>query len=518
MTPDRRLSYAEAESRSALLARGLLAEGLGKGSRVGVLFPNGPEWVLAFLAATRIGAVLVPLNTFSRARELAFALRHADVDTLLACDRFLGHDYLARLEECAPGLSGSSHEPLALPELPLLRRVLVFGACDRSWAREGPARLAALARERRGFGAALLEEIERCVAPADPLAIVYSSGSAAEPKGAVFAQGPLLRYVARLLPLRGLGPDDRVYTGMPFFWTGGFVYALLGCLQAGATLLSQASFEAGAALELMERERATLALGWPHTAKAMAEHPSFATRDLRSLRGGNLYAILPEALRPASPEHRANSLGMTETGGPHCFGDLDAELPPRLRGTFGRPVPGIEHRIADPRTGETLPPGADGEILVRGPNLMLGLHKVEREACFDPDGFYHTGDGGHFDAEGHLHFAGRLGETIKTRGANVSPREVELVLEALPEVKHAYVVGLADPVEGQVVIAAVALNEGSAIAAEALRERAAAGLSAYKLPRHILFFAAAELPFLDSAKIDKRRLAELVAARLGSAA
>ncbi len=516
MTPEQRLSYADAEATSALLARGLLAEGVGKGTRVGVLFPNGPEWLLAFLAAARVGAVVVPLNTFSRARELAWTLRHADVDTLLCCDRFLGHDYLVRLEECAPGLAAASREPLCLPELPLLRRVRVFGASDRGWAREGPKRLAALARESRAFDAALLLEVEHCVAPADWLAIVYSSGSAADPKGAVYTQGAVLRYAANMVPLRGLREDDRIYGGMPFFWTGGLVYALLGCLQAGATLLTQATFEAGPALELMERERATLALGWPHTAKAMAEHPSFPARDLRSLRGGNLYAILPEAMRPASPEHRSNTLGMTETCGPHSFDDPNAELPPPLRGCFGRPVPGIEHRIADPGTGEPLPPGAVGEILVRGPNLMQGLYKLEREACFDADGFYHTGDGGRFDAEGYLYFTGRLGETIKTRGANVSPLEIELVLESAPEVKHAYVIGLPDPDEGQLVVAVVALREGCALAAEALRERAARGLSSYKLPRHILFVAASELPFLDSAKIDKRRLAQLAAARLGS--
>src|SRR5262245_19306563 len=162
---------------------------------------------------------------------------------------------------------------------------------------------------------------------------------------------------------------------------------------------------------------------------------------------------------------------MTESAGPHTFDRMDVDLPEHLRGSFGHAVPGVEHKIVDPETGAPLPPATPGEICVRGYSLMQGLHKVEREDGFDRDGFYHTGDGGFFDADGVLFFQARLGDVIKTAGANVSPREVEVLIEAMPEVQSAFVVGVADPARGQNVAAAVVLDSGRALEASELRQR-----------------------------------------------
>jgi acyl-CoA synthetase (AMP-forming)/AMP-acid ligase II len=193
---------------------------------------------------------------------------------------------------------------------------------------------------------------------------------------------------------------------------------------------------------------------------------------------------------------------------------MDVDLPERLRGSFGHSVPGLEHKIVDPETGASLPPGEFGEICVRGYSLMQGLHKVPREETFDADGFYHTGDAGRLDADGVLFFEARLGDMIKTAGANVAPREVEVELEAQDEVSSAFVVGLPDPARGQNVAAAVVLKPGAALDTATCRERLAKHLSAYKLPRHYFFCEKQELPFTDSGKIDKRQLATLLEERL----
>ena len=504
-----RLTFADAESQSARLALGLLADGVSKGTRVGLLMANGSDWVNAWLAAARIGAVVVPLNTFSRARELGWMLRHADVDTLLCDARFLSHDYLARLEEIAPKIGGAHTEPLFLPTLPHLRRVQVFGECDRAWARSSE-----LVQERSGVDEDLLRAVESCVSPADVMTIIYSSGSTADPKGAIHSHGGVIRYARDMVGVRDIREDDIVWAGMPFFWVGGLIYALLTPVLAGATLLNQPSFDPAEALDFMERERATLAIGWPLSAKAMAEDPSFESRDLSSLRGGNLYAILPEAIRPPDTELRSNPLGMTETCGPHCYYDLEVELPEALRGSAGRPIPGVEHRIIDPETSQPAAPGAEGEICVRGHSLMQGLYKVEREDTFDADGFYHTRDVGWFGAEGHLFFTGRSGEMIKTGGANVAPREVEIAFELLPEVLQAHVVGIADPDRGQLVVAAIALREGTQATPAGLRESVRGELASYKVPRHVLLFETRELPFLETGKIDKRGLRVRISQRL----
>jgi acyl-CoA synthetase (AMP-forming)/AMP-acid ligase II len=510
---ERRITYAEADLLSARLARGLLALGLAKGSRVGVLMPNGPDWVVAWLAAARIGCVVVPINTFAKPRELAFVLRHADVHALLCVSRHIGNDYVERLEAAASGLAASLSPRVFLGEMPQLRHLVVWGGCDRAWA-SSERDLEAAALGNPATDAAFLAEVERSVSPADPMLIIYSSGSTAEPKGAVHSHGSLLRHAFQLNSFRGLRAEDRIFSPMPFFWVGGFVFTLLSAMHAGALLICEESFEPGETLLLLERERATIVAGWPHMAKAMMDHPSFRQRDLSSVRSGNLYALLPEGVRPRDPELRSNSLGMTETGGPHTIDRMDVDLPERLRSSFGHPVPGLEHKIVDPETGQILPPGSSGEICVRGYPLMQGLHKVEREDVFDRDGFYHTGDGGYFDADGVLFFQGRLGDLIKTAGANVSPREVELSIEAFPEVQSAFVVGVPDPVRGQNVAAAVVLDSGQKLGVEELRERLRTDLSAYKIPRQVLFAPKAELPFTDSGKIDKRRLAELLVRRL----
>jgi acyl-CoA synthetase (AMP-forming)/AMP-acid ligase II len=510
---ERRLSYAEAERASARIARGLLARGFAKGSRIAVLAPNGPDWLVWWLAVTRIGAVMVPLNTFYKPRELGYVLRHSDATALITVARYLSNDYLERLETCAPGLAGQ-RGPLYTRELPNLRHVFVSGDTGgRTWT-EPIAALDAAADASPAIDAAFLAEVEACVAPSDPMLVIYSSGSTADPKGAVHSHGAPLRHGYNTNQFRDFEPSDRIYSPMPFFWVGGFVFSLLAAMHAGAFLLCEEVFEPGATLALLERERATVAGGWPHYSKALAEHPSFASRDLSSIRTGNLYAVLPEAERPADPELRSNSLGMTETCGPHTYDRMDVDLPERLRGSFGHAVPGVEHKIVDPQTGATLPPGEFGEICVRGYSVMLGLHKQERDDVFDRDGYYHTGDAGYFDADGVLYFKARLGEMIKTAGANVTPREVEVEIEKFPEVSSAFVVGLPDPVRGQNVAAAVVLKRGAQLDADTARARLREEISSYKVPRDWWFAAKEELPFTDSGKIDKKRLAALFAARL----
>lgn len=508
---ERRLSYAQAESKSAALARALLAAGVGKGTRVAILFPNGPDWVLAWLAAARIGALVVPCNTFHQARELGWALCHADVDTLLMVDHHLQADYLERLERFAPELAGQA-PPLRCPALPFLRRVWVWGEDSRSWTRSGADAVAKLEAEEPHLDDAFLREVERQVTPADPAVVVYSSGSTADPKGALHTHGALLRHARNLNARRDLVASDRIYAQMPFFWVGGLVFTLLCAMEAGASLVTEPRFEPGATLELLERERVTIAAGWPHFAKAMEEHPSFTSRDLSSLRSGNLYNLLP-GHEPVDTGLRHNSLGMTETAGPHTYGRQDASLPESLRGSFGPAVPEMEHKIVDPETGRALGTGAVGEICVRGRTLMQGLYKREREEVFDADGFYHTGDAGSLNAEGILFFEGRLGDLIKTGGANVSPRDVELALLELPEVKDAHVVGLPHPDRGQEVAAAVVLEEGARADAGRVREALRKELAAYKVPRRFFFVAAEELPFTDTGKLDRRRLQSWLAER-----
>jgi acyl-CoA synthetase (AMP-forming)/AMP-acid ligase II len=480
--------------------------------------PNGPDWVLAWLAASRIGALVVPICTFYRAAELRWTLRHADIQVLLTSDHLLGDDYLARLEEAAPGLADHGGAPLYLGALPYLRDIRVWGGGGPAWASPGRAGLEQLAAENPAIDGEFLRRAEACVTPADPAILIYTSGSTSDPKGAVHTHGGLVRHAHALNQRRGLRSDDRLYTPMPFFWVGGFHTGLLACMAVGACLLCDESFDAGRSLEILEREHATLVLGWPYHGKALAEHPSFADRDLSSLRPGARNALPPAHLPAVDPELRPNWLGMTETFGPHCAGAMDSILPEHQRGSFGMPLPGFEHRVVDPETGEILPVGSEGEICIRGGSLMQGLYKLEREETFDREGFYHTGDGGYFSPESHVFFTGRLGDTIKTAGANVTPREVELVLESLDEVKEAHVVGIPDSARGEIVVAAVVLKAERSAQPEDLRRYAKDALAAFKVPKHIFLCEKAELPETATGKIRKDRLRDQLAERVAALA
>ena len=493
---DRRMTFADADAASAAIAKGLLAIGVGKGTRVGLLAPNSPDWIAAWLAIGRIGAIGVLANTYYKSRELDWVLRHADVQVLLSVSRYLGHDYLARLEEVV----SPSHDPvIASPSHPLLRSVWVWGQNDSPWASSMDDLVAA--------GEAVSDEVlaaaEAEVTPADEFTVVYTSGSTSSPKGAVHTQRAVVCHAHNLAQFRDLQLGDRVYSAMPLFWVGGMVMGLVGSIYAGTCLVFDERFEPGATLSLIEKEKVTLVFGWPHMAQLLTNHPDFDQRDLSSVRGGSLYDLLPPEKQIDDPELRVNSLGMTETLGPHTLGKMGARLPEEKRGSFGWAVPGMEHRIVNPETGEDRPTGERGEVWVRGYALMSRLYKEDRADTFTSDGWYRTGDSGYFDDDGYFYFTGRMGDLIKSSGMNIAPREIELVIEELDQVMHAFVCGVPHPDRLEDVAAAVVLRPGQPLTGEELKAYVAERVASYKVPRHLAVFDTPDaLPWLDSGKID----------------
>jgi len=507
---DQRVTYREVERRSAEMARALLASGVARGSRLGLLAPNGPDWVVAWLAATRIGAVTTLLSTYARPRELGWALSHSGVEVLVAANGYLGRHYPEELETAIPDLADQRHGEIEIASHPDLAEVYVWNGTDRGWA----STVEDLVAGASGTTDSDLAVAEAAVVPDDPMVIMYTSGSTAEPKGVIHGHGAVVRHPYNLLPFRDLVPGDVLYTPMPLFWVGGLTYTLVSAMHAGATVVFEERFEAGRTLDLIETERVTHVVGWPHMSRALTEHPSFPARDLSAVRGGSLDALLPPDRRVGDPELRANSLGMTESLGPHSIELIGSALPEIKRGSFGRAVPGIEHRIVDPSTGEEALEGELGEIWIRGYPLMLGLVGVARHEVFMPDGWYRTGDVGHLDADGHLYFKGRMGDQIKTSGMNVMPREVELIIEEQPEVMHAFVAGVAHTERGQDVAAAVVLRPGMSVDPEEILERLRGDLSSYKVPRHVAIYDSPEdLPWLESGKVDLRKLVGMLAER-----
>jgi len=478
VTADRSLTFADAELQSRRLAKRLLNAGVGKGTRVGMLFPQGPDFVVALLAITRIGALAVPLSTFYRAPELRRAVRHADMHMLIASPAS---------EELLGFGRGSD---LFLPDAPFLRHV---------WICPDPAQ----DEDEPDITDRLLEALEAEVSPSDPMVIVYTSGATAEPKAVVHTHGAQVRHSWTVALLHGITADTRSFTTMPFFWVGGLTVVLLSHLHMGALVIMVERTDGPLMLDLIEQTKPTRLVGWTLVERIVSD-PALAGRDLSWLWELQLPSL-------AAPGRRHNSLGMTETGGPHTGAppaENTEDLPEALRGSFGPPVAGVQHQIVDPESGSVLPDGVEGEICVRGDSVMLGFHKKERSETFDEDGWYHTGDRGFF-RDGLLFFTGRRSEMIKTGGANVSPREVEAALESLPGVQAAFVVGVPDDERGEIVACMVCPEAGHDLDPAALTDRLREELSSYKVPRRIVVVPYDDAPWLPSGKISKPRIVAL---------
>lgn len=470
--PDAQLTHAELGASARKLSAALVANGIGKGSRIGLLAPNGVDWVRIAVAVTRIGAVLVPLSTLLRPGELRATLRAASVQFLISVPEFRGNRFL---DDIATPRS---------PELPALQRiwtaseVLAWSAVDQVRA----------------------DAMTGAVRPSDPLAVLFTSGSSGPPKGVVHSHAGAFGAVRAGLAARCIDADARLYLPMPFFWVGGFGAGILTTLAAGATLVTEAIPHPDTTLELLRRQRVTLFRGWPDQAAALARHLDAPLPDLRP---GSLEALLPVHLR-GRPGARANLFGMTETFGPYCGYPADTDMPESAWGSCGKPFPGVEVRIAEP--GED----AVGMIEVRGRHILRGICRRSREEILTPDGFYPTGDLGHLDRDGFLFYHGRADGMFKVSGATVYPSEVEAALRTLPGVSGVDVLNII--VDQQNRVGAVVLGDNLELAV--LRAGARRRLSAFKLPSvWLLLDDDTEIPRGATGKVDVSRLRRLLTER-----
>ncbi len=517
ITDDEVLTYREAHRRSAELARALMAIGARRGTHVALLHPNGPDFVVSWLAAARIGAVTIPLSTFSTPFELAGLLAGADVEILLSAHAYRSHRYPDTLVRAVGTLDLAEPPPVLAPTVPALRQIR-FGAdaggrptgdppsMDSGWTN------ADLLDRASAVDPAVLAAAEAEVTRADRMVIVHTSGSTSQPKGVIHTHGALIRHLDNLNQLRHLTSDEVLFSNSPFFWIGGFAYALLGTLVAGARLVCSNAPTAAGVLDLIERARPTMTNGFAASVAHLPDDPSFAARDLSSIRRGNLWPIMPAEVTPPDPELRHSMLGMTEAGSVCLVSDDEGDQPEHRRGSFGRPAPGLEARVIDPETGAAAEPGAVGELWLRGPFMMEGYYGRERAETFTPDGWYRSGDLVSVDQDDFFYFKGRHRDMIKTGGANVSPREVEAAIAELAGLRS-HVLGVDDDERGQLVAAALVIPEGREFGdreLDALRQDLATRLSSYKVPKILVPMTEAEVPMMSSGKIDNRALREVL--------
>ncbi|WP_207078165.1 class I adenylate-forming enzyme family protein [Novosphingobium sp. KA1] len=470
-------TFGELDRRSAELARGLLARGAGKGTRVGFIFGNGPGFAVVMAAIARIGAVAVPISTMLRAGELVRVLRQSDVQGLIVQRAVLGNDLVARLVDALPELDGQFWGALRLPRVPYLRWIVSSGA-------DLPLAVAPIAwLTQVDAGAQVLREVEAEVHPTDQMIEIYTSGSTALPKGVRHVHGAVMARSHWLAGMLGVQAGQQRPAPLPMFWVGGLMLALLPGWVRGATTvcsertLSNSRFAMGSVL---------------------------AEEDLERIRGAQPWW----------------GLGMSETLGPYGWGDVFRAPGRPVCAPMDHFAPGYEIRIVDER-GRPVANGEVGEMQVRGAAVAPALHKIDPAEHYTPDGYLRTGDlclveeRDEDGADGRrVHFVGRSGDMIKVSGSNVSPAEVEMELQALDGVHSAYVVGLPDRERGALLVAALVPRDGAMLDLPAIEARMKASLSSYKVPRAWVELTRDEVPLLHSNKVARREIARIVAERL----
>jgi HIP---CoA ligase len=521
-----RLSYRQLHEQVTLVSRALMAEGVDAGDRVAIWSPNTHHWVLSALGALSVGATLVPVSTRFTGLEALDVISRSGAGVLVVAGWFLGIDRYAKLRAAASTIKSQPRPspPNAIDSGPSLKRLrLVIRLPIEAAPEAGPATsqtddpgTAAIDWQHLAGRASQVpppqaEARAAAVGPEDVADILFTSGTTGRSKGAVSTHQQDLGVATAWAECAQLTSDDRYLVVNPFFHSFGYKAGILACLVSGATLVPMRMFHAGLAMQLIESERITVLPGAPTIYQTLLDYPTRPYHDLSSLRlAVTGAAMVPVALvermrRQLTFDTVLTAYGLTEAVvATMCRPGDAAEI---VASSSGRATAGFEVRIAGP-DGEPASPGQPGEILLRGPNVMVGYlddPAATREAI-DADGWLHTGDVGHLDPEGYLTITDRLKDMYICGGFNVYPAEVEQALARLDGVAESAVIGMPDERLGEVGWAYVVPQPGQQLTAGRVIEFCQERLASYKVPRQVMFCSA--LPRNASGKTLKRVLRE----------
>lgn len=507
--PDARQTYADLARAALRRARSLRAMGVKPGDHVGILLPTCMDFPEVFFAASLAGAVPVPINARYQAGELQYLIENADLVTVVTTDMIADHvNFVERLYKGLPGLEDAGEAmSLELAGAPRLRNIVLLGG----------SRAAGLVPQKdfddsaSGVAEKEIHETRMKVRVRDTGLMLYTSGTTANPKGCQISHEAMVRNSIALGRHRyQLTHEDRFWSPLPMFHIAA-ILPMVSIFDVGGAYLTMSYFEAGAALDMLEKEKATAT--YPCFVTIMSDlihHENFESTDLSRIRLMNSnFAVQPpgiaEAMLKAMPNTiQVGTFGMTETAGTVCTSELDASLEARTT-RLGTPLPGLEVRIVDAETGQDLGTDERGEILVRGYSLFSGYYKDPEKTAqaLDSDGWYHTGDIGSLDKDAQMMFYGRTKDMLKVGGENVAAAEIEAHLAKHPAVKLAQVVGIPDPRLQEVPAAFVEKKDGADVDAQELIDFCKGEIAGFKVPRHVRFVS--EWP-MSTSKIQKFRL------------
>jgi fatty-acyl-CoA synthase len=505
--PSERLRTADVLEGALSVARGLRGLGVRRGSHVGILMPNCPDFVRAFLGCNLLGAVTVPVNARYQQRELAYVAENGDLDVLLTVDVIADNvDFAERLHDGLTGLSDAQDpERLELPDAPTLRSVVMLGSSHPA-GMVGPDRF-------REIGDQVGDEVifDECslVDPDDTAIMLYTSGTTSHPKGCLLSHAAVVGTWMAVARRFGVSAGDRFWNPCPMFHMSG-IGPMLFTLALGSPLVSLTHFSAETAIRQIHEERAKFIFpAFPLITMDIFKHPDCTPEKMSSVEAmlnvappdtwRMLQGMLPTAVQ-------GNTYGQTELSGITCWTEPSDTLDERAE-TNGRPLEGVEVRIVDPDSQTLIPDGEPGEIQARGFQAFKGYYRDPEltAATLLAGGWVRTGDIGVADPSGRISYVGRLKDMLKVGGENVAATEIEARLSLHPAVKLVQVVGKPDDRYQEVPVAFVELAEGHTTTEAELIDHVRGQLASFKVPREIHFVT--EWP-MSATKIQKFRLLE----------
>ena len=508
-TIDYTRTYAEFREDVDTFARSLIALGVKPGDHVAIWATNVPQWFITFWATTKIGAVLVTVNTAYKIHEAEYLLRQSDTHTLVMIDGHKDSDYVAVIKELCPELETvETGRPLHTKRLPFLRNIITIDSRQKgclTWDE-------AFAMDKR----VPREEVYRramSVSKNDVCNMQYTSGTTGFPKGVMLTHYNVVNNGKNIGDCMDLSTADRMLVQVPMFHCFGMVLAMTAAMTHGTTLTPLPAFSPRLSLAAISQEQITCCHGVPTMFIAMLGHEDFPKTDFSQMRTGIMAGspcpvkVMEDVVEKMNMREITIVYGQTESS-PGCTQSrADDALELRVN-TVGRALPGVECKIVDPKTGQDLPDGENGEFVARGYNIMKGYYKMPEAtaAAIDENGWLHTGDLARRDANGYFQITGRIKDMIIRGGENIYPKEIEDFIYTHPKVQDVQVIGVPDKGYGEEIMACVILKTGMTMDADELKEYVRSHMAKHKTPRYVDFVT--EFPMNAAGKILKYKMRE----------
>ncbi len=517
-TLDYTRTYSEFRDDVDQFARSLIAMGVKPGSHVAVWMTNLPQWYIAFWATTKIGAVLVTVNTAYKIAETEYLLKQSDTHTLIMEERFRDSDYAGIIRELCPELAQTRQgETLHAKRLPFLRNVITVGFRTKG----GITWEDALARAR----SVPMEEVRRRAAAIhinDVCNMQYTSGTTGFPKGVMLTHYGVVNNGKCIGDRMALSTADRMMIQVPMFHCFGMVLAMTAAMTHGATLMPLPYFSAKPALACIHQEKITCFHGVPTMFIALLGHPDFARTDFSYMRTGIMagspcpIAVMRDVIEKMHMTEITIVYGQTEAS-PGCTMSTTSDPIEERVETVGRDLPEVENKIVDPETGNELGDNEIGEFVTRGYHVMKGYYKMPKETAsvIDAEGWLHTGDLALRTPEGNYRITGRLKDMIIRGGENIYPKEIEEFIYTNPKVQDVQVIGIPDKALGEEILAAVILKPGETMTVEEMQDFVRKSMAKHKVPRYVDFVDS--FPQNAAGKILKYKMREDAVQRLNIA-